>query len=916
MPLTGPGPDGLPESARPHSPGAIPDARLQPPRTTSRLVPRDALLARLLAARRQRCVIIQGPAGSGKTTTLAAWRKALMSLDFDVAWLSLAPEDDEPVRFLDCLRASLVECGAGDARDASLPTGPEAGACAIEERVIMLVQAIVRRQREVVVMLDNLHYLDDAGVFQALQLLLDYAPPTLHFALTSRTAVPLSVSRLRAQGLLAEFDLRDLRFSAGESERFLRERLGDIDGREARALHTLTDGWVAGLQLIAPERRGGTGGTHAELRGAAALNGYFEREVLARLDAADCDLLTRVAACNRVCAPLCAALPGLQEGEAQLAARLRGLARDSLLMLEGEGRHGEPWYRLHPLLREVLLARLRAWPDAVLQAMHRAAWRWFEAAGHVDDAVRHAVEAGEQQVAADMVVDRAQDLMEGGRLKQLAVLMRGLRPCDVQARIALRLVRGHLQLHARELDALAQGLDALEAEPLGARQRYDVVLLRAGLAMQRDDTDAVSAILPALQAIPEGAQAHAFLGRAHVLAWHCMYRGEHARARAVLDDAAGRGATPGQAPAGRCLEGMSLALQGRIVDAERILLDVLHEAEGQGDAGEGVARIAAGLLGETLYELNDLDGACRVLEDRIEGIVRGGIPDIVLRALMVLSSCHWLAGRHAQALARLDQLEDYATRHGLDRPLAYVLGVRLRWHLKRADMDAADAVHGRLLALGARHDHARAGIGAEVHRCAERARADMCMHWNDFDGAVAVLRPLIARTEAAGRGRVVPALHLQLALADQERGRADAARWHALEALRLGHRLGLRRSLLDAAAGVPALLERLLRDDALDPVLAFYAQRLLAEAADIRARRVKLPAASTQGPDAFSERELEVLSLVAQAMPNKKIARILGITPRTVKWHLSKVYGKLGVAERDEAVARMRDYATTHGAAL
>ncbi|MGV3571933.1 MAG: LuxR family transcriptional regulator, partial [Ramlibacter sp.] len=105
----------------------VPSTKLLPPRTTRRLVPRDALIARLLDARRQRCVLVQGPAGSGKTSTLVAWRQALLPLDFDVAWLSLAPEDNDLERFFACLLASLAEVDPRAVREAALLMGRDSG---------------------------------------------------------------------------------------------------------------------------------------------------------------------------------------------------------------------------------------------------------------------------------------------------------------------------------------------------------------------------------------------------------------------------------------------------------------------------------------------------------------------------------------------------------------------------------------------------------------------------------------------------------------------------------------------------------------------------------------------------------------------------------------------------------------------
>lgn len=890
----------------------VASTKLLPPRPSRRLVPRDALQARLLEARRQRCVVVQGPAGSGKTSTLVVWRQALLALDFDVAWLSISAEDSEPTRFFDCLLASIGEIDPEAVREAALVMGRDSDESALEHAVITVVQAISSRPRELVLMFDDVQHLEDARIFQALQWLLDYAPPKLHLTFASRNALPLSFTRLRSQGLVSEFDLRDLRFTFEETERFLREQLGSIAQRDAQVLHELTDGWVAGLQLFAVDLKAKRSVAFArvQVRDPQAFASYFEREVLGHLVPDDLALLTRAAGCNRFCASLCATLTGQPHEVARMASRLAHLDRENLFISQVRSHDRESWYRVHPLLREVLLTHLAALPDPERHALHGMAWRWFDAHGHIDEAVRHAVQAGDVQAAADLVESIASGLLSRGALSQLASLMHRLPAEQVRQRIGLRLLMANMQLYARNLDALTRSLQEMEAgcEALDARQRYGLTLLRGGLALQRDDTNAVLAIQAELEAIPDDADAYAFASRGHVLAWMHMNCGDYTRARAVLADSAARGAGVGRLLVGRSLEGMSYSLEGRMTEAEHRLCEALQAAESDPSVDVGVACVAAGLLSDALYESNELEAAVRLIEPRIDLLERSSIPDAVLRALLVLAHAHWLGGRPLEGLATLERLEDYASRQHLDRLLSHALLLRLRWHLRQGESRLAEDVMARMAELSDRHAGGGLGTAAEIRGNARRARVEWCLHWNDFGAALVLLRPAVARADAAGRGRRAASLHLQIALAERGLGNAEAAQQHLVQALRLGHGLGLMRCLLDLSPAAPGMLEAALAEAALDPVLGFYAQRLLAATVPTQQRANPHPLGGDGSAlDSISEREREVLALVAQAMPNKKIARVLGVTPHTVKWHLRKIYSKLGVAERDEAVARMRD---------
>lgn len=891
----------------------IASTKLQPPRGR-RLMVREALLARLQDARRQRCVLLQGPAGCGKTSLLTTWRQALLSLDFDVAWLSLAAEDDELTRFFDCLLASLAEVAPALVEETARLLGRDSDESAVEHWVITLVQSIASRARELVLIIDDAQHLNDARIVQALQWLLDYAPSNLHLVLGTRSAPPLALARLRAQGALQEFDLRDLRFSADESERFLREQLGSIARRDAQVLHELTDGWAAGLQLFAVDLKARQGAAFArvQVRDPQAFASYFEQEVLGHLAADDLALLTRAASCNRFCASLCAALTGQPHAVARMASQLSRLDSQSMFISQVRGHDHESWYRVHPLLREVLQARLGALPEAERCALHRTAWRWFDTHGHLDEAVRHAVQAGDAAAAADLVESIASELMSRGALSQLAGLMHRLPAEQVDRRTDLRLLQAHLQLYARNLVALEDSLGRLEALRAGmdAHQRYALTLMRGGLALQRDDTGAMLRIRAELEAIPDDAQAYAFAGRGHLLAWMHMNHGDCAQARTVLADSAASGVGPGRLLVGRCLEGMSYALEGRMTEAEQRLRDALQAAEQDPAVDVGVACVAAGLLSDTLYESNELDAAVQLIEPRLELLERTSIPDAVLRALIVLAHAHWLRGRRLEALATQERLEDYASSHSLDRLLSHALLLRLRWHLREDEGLPAQELMLRLAELGERHPRGP-GTAAEIRGNVLRAQVELALHWNDFAAALDLLAPATARAEAAGRWRRAASLRLQMALAEHRLGRAHSAMAHLVAALRTGHRLGLMRCLLDLSPQVQAMLAHARDQAVLDPVLDFYVQRLLAAAAqtqDGAAARAATGAPSQPSLlSSISEREREVLALVAQAMPNKKIARVLGVTPHTVKWHLRKIYGKLGVAERDEAVARMRD---------
>lgn len=923
-------PRPLPKKTRKSLPGealnSVVSTKLFPPRDAGRIFAREHLIARLMEARRFRCISLQGPAGYGKTTTIAAWRRELLTLGFDVAWLTLAPDDNEVSRWLDYLLASFSQVDPAITREAAQLAGRGVDSEAVERTLIALVRSIASRPREIMLVLDDVHLLTDAASHWALQWLLDQAPENLHLVLVSRGAAPVSLSRLRDQKRVFELDFQDLRFSQLETEAFLKAQLGELDRRDAQRLHELTDGWVAGLQLLSIDwgKRRDTAETKAAIRGQIqdqrTFGAYFEREILSRLSKDELSLLEMASICSRFCASLCAALLGRSDDAGDVSSLLTQLVARNVFIMPMETSERETWYRLHPLLGETIRARFTQRKETEQRSVHERAWIWFRDHGHVDEAIRHAVRAGKAPAAADLLEQCGQDLFSRGELRKLIGLVRRLPEKEVQSRTMLRLWMARSQLFARELDACAASLERLQADlPRdNPSAQFTLTLLKATLAVQRDDTDGAMLILPDLLQPPGGIEPAAIGGRNNILSWLYMHRGDYEQARRVQFDAPRQIVesgpllgTPAGSLQGRCLVGLSYALEGQVMQAERVYRDVLYEAEQCGPSCIDPAYLAAALLGEVLYELNDTPAALRLLEDRVDVLERVSIPDSVLRVLVVLSASHWIAGRHLDAFAYLDRLEEYALHLGLDRLLAYSLGEQIHRHLQHDEYEPAKSKLARIAAIEARYPPKSHSASGEIFLIAQRAHIRWDLAVGDYDDAAARLAPLLSASEARGHQQIVATLLLQSAIVDQRCGQRDQAREKALAALRLGHRLGLVRSLLDADPSALDLIRSLSEEEGFDILLGFYVERLCAaQSPPPRGERAQPVADGASNPghhEALSDREVDVVRLLAQALPNKKIARTLGLSPETVKWHLKNIYGKLGVAGRDDAVARMRD---------
>lgn len=895
--------------------------------STRHVVRREAALASLNARPRHGCVTVEAAAGSGKTALLHQWRRDLLEEGIDVAWLKATPADDRPSRFLASLHAGLSMLGAGPGGpgplsvpvsvpvpasvSTSAPVADADGSDAIERSIIDLAARLACWPRPLVWIVDDLHLFEDRRILSAVRLWLDYAPRQVCICLSSRSPIPVSLKSCSARPHLS-LGPDDLRFSVSETEAYLRLRKPTSSPRELHHLHRQTDGWITGLEHLAATRAPCTLGRHtaAVAPDVDFIANYFRREVLTPLGAEDREMLLHCALPNSFCADLCAVLLDQARSPGLIATRLAALERHHRFVHRIDMPGKVQWYRLHPLLRDVLLADLQASRGVRVPQLHRAAWQWLESRGCIDEAIPHAVQAGEAEAAADMLEALSGRMITRGALRHLGSLLTLLPEPVMRSRVPLRLLVVQLRLYGRQLTTVGDDIGDLEqvCTAFTDVQRYALALLKAGLALQRDDMPAVAAMSEVLERPPAGADPLMHVRRANILAWLHMHQGRHDQARHLLDDAGQWENTPDRRLVADSLRGMSLLLEGRVSEADGVLRQVIDEADADVEIDEAIRCVAEGLLCDCRFEANDLEGVGALLDGRLDVLERASLPEAVLRALVAKACACRAAGSPAGAQVLIERLEGYAVTHGLARLSMLASAVRTRWSLADGTIDRSVALLADMSRMVDRLAAAGNDDGAEARLVLTMSQALANLHWHDFTAASSRLAAAESIARSLARWRDLAVIHAMQAWANVSRGQSRQAREHLVSALTWGHRLGLNRSLLDVSDAVVDLLTQLRDAGELDDILSFYAMRLLgSHAGPVGISAVSAdphPEATALG--SFSTREREVLDLIAKSMPNKRIALILGITTHTVKFHLGRIYAKLGVNERQQALQRLR----------
>ncbi len=885
--------------------------KLNLPVPRPRLVGRPRLRVLLDRGLEARLTLISAPAGFGKTTLLGDWLAGLPRPGPAIAWLSLDESDNEPSAFWPHVVAALQ---AGTARiGAHLPDLPSV---LQPDRgfVALLVNQLAGGEVPVVLVLDDLHLVDRADIHEQLGFFVEHLPPHVHVVVSTRADPGLPLARLRVRGELVEIRSADLRFTAEEAAAYLNDvmHLG-LSAADAATLEHKTEGWIAALQLavLSLEGREDTSAFIDAFAGSGRyVVDYLVEEVLERLPGDLREFLMATAVLRRMNASLCDAVTGEPGSGRKMLDRLE---RQNLFLVPLDAHR--QWFRYHHLFADVLRAHLGEAESAALPAIHRRASEWFEAHGERTEAIHHALEARDYQWAADLVELAVFDVQKLRQEHTIRTWMRALPDALVRTRPVLGIAlvgvlasMGEFGELADRLRDVERGLAALASAADGGPQGIVVVdrgqlprvpalveLYRAALAQARGDLPAV--IGHARRVIdlapPDDdlsrASASALLGIAH---WT---EGRLAQARAAWAES-----RDGLMRTGHVADtlGVSIALGdidlalGRLREATGTFEHALGISGGAGGVLRGTADMHTGLA-MMLRERNDLVAARRHLS-LAAGLGEGaGLPQNPYR---------W---RVADALLRQDEGDPDGARDSIDEAVrSYVADFF-------PEVRPVAAVRARILvAQGRLDDGARwqreAGVDADDAPSYRReyehvtlARLLLARHLKgDADAgeaALPLLRRLLAAAGEGGRDGSVIEISILLALASRSDG-SEAALPHLGRALALAAPEGHVRVFVGEGPAMEALLKVAVKRQ----IGADYAKRLLAS---FGAPAPK-PPMHPELIEALSDRELEVLRLLASDLGGPEIARELAISENTMRTHTRNIYEKLGVNNRRAAVSR------------
>lgn len=870
---------------------------------------RDALVDWVTPTRR-RLTVLNAPGGFGKTTLLAECCRRLREDGTPIAWVSV-DDQDEPAVFDTYI---AFACRSAAARAAQGPGKVRSGSSSkassgTESRTGLAMREIAELGGPFVLVFDELERLANPASATLLEFLLKRGPPNLHLAFACRQLPGgVDVASTALEGRAVIVSAEDLRFSRSEVAEFFDRKLSRA---RLDTLISESAGWPLALRISRNEMAtGGRGDTHASQE---FVENWVESRLFAGLAVEDREILLDIGLLTWMDAAL------LDEVLERTDSMLRIKTMSVLVgMLEPVRSEGMDVWRLHPLIREhCVRQRFRETPQR-FRSIHRRIAHALARRGQTAAAMRHAIDAGEPALAGD-ILERA----GGVRLQGWASTVEfqaadnWLTEDVIQGRPRLGLVRclslllsGQTHEAKRRYRSLARILDAVDAdendtvlELAGERcmvegmialyggERFGGEFIQSHLvnvsklaASPRVDrvtrgimeySLCVAGCMTANfgAALEHAARARRYLAKSrHMSVFIDLQQGQiemaqgqpreagalFRRAERIIKESYWMGPEPATL-CGVFLGELSLEMGRSAADAE---LTQVPDTLTTGSSAFQAFAAASGAVVDLRYRDEGVESALAVAEQMLDYVRGAGLPALVRYVAALRISLLTIAGRSSEA-------EKAWARDDLPETTAGCLDLEGQtWR----EMEALACARLRLMNGGARFEEAR--------------------YFADELRAVAAERGL--------RRTLMRALMLSVVLEHRAGNGAESSR-HVETYLRL---------YAETPYAGPLVRER----ETCMPLVADFLESGPDFPGKATARALLESMERTDEPPVptLTDREREVLERI-ELQGDKQIAAALGLSVHGVRYHLRKLFDKLGARTRGEAVRRAREMGLSAG---
>jgi len=869
--------------------------KVTPPRVPRHLLARPRLMAGAEALRDRPVILVQAPAGFGKTSLLAQWRLEHLAHGAVVAWVSAQARDDVQRLVQAFALAVRVAAGRPTFGHTLLDVEPPPGLEGVTSWLAELAHAALN----VVLVVDTAEHLPPASL-EALAYVLRNAPPNLRVVVAARSDTSLDVGDLVDYGHALVVGPAMLCFRLEETIELARGRLGArVDPDTAARLHDVTEGWPLGLQLaltILASAKDLRAEVAAMASHAGEVRDHLVGLLLANLAPADVDFLVRISVLDNLQPALCRAVTGVEDA----AARLEAMGRDTPVFVAAE--HGD-WLRIHTLARDVLRARFEALPDKERKALHKRAAAWHSEHGQLEAAGRHALSAGQASMAYELAERSLYDsIVTRGRQGDVFAWLAHIPQPELDRRPRLLLAAAwSLATSDRHVEAGRLVQRILQHSEVDDPLRCECALILGGAAIFADEPDRFADLHDPWAESPPLQDPLMLRVHANRTAIRALLEGEPALARLRQQRAPG-GHFDGKLAYvnrwGEFIVGLSYLWEGQALLAENLLHPTLAGAESELGRRSAFTCMIAAVLAAAMWERNRPAEAAALLANRLDVLERHGLPETVVLAYRTLARIAISQDEEHRALELYGAMHAVGVARNLPRLRVASLLDQVRLHARRYHADACRTLCAQIDAFLDDPDLAQGRLwrrSVDVLRALAHGYAALAAReWRQ------ALTPL-GRAEDLARGmqqtRFVLEIQALRAWALDQCGEraADAMR----EALDVSRSYGLQRVFADAHPDLEAWMLNAGQVASTAPGAAATPPPAPHPAP---ARETPVPRASAS--TALTPKEREVVALLARNLSNKEIGLAMQVGEETVKWHVKNLFAKLDAGTRKQVVQR------------
>ncbi|PCI34252.1 MAG: hypothetical protein COB54_00190 [Alphaproteobacteria bacterium] len=890
--------------------------KFAPPVLRQALISRTDLMATILGTEAKRLSLISAGAGFGKTTFMASLFQAFGEQGACRAWISLDADEKNEIRFLKYLTTALNNDGIINTDDAEIIL--ESQTHNRTSRVMTaLINEMANNDRHIILFLDDYHLVDGPDVSAIVDYLLSHAPANFRMIISSRTKPSLPLSSLRARNDLQEITDNHLRFSVTETRDFLRVAHHlNLTDKLITAVQSKTEGWVVGLQLVSLILKD-KGHQNDLLQVISSdfrdIMDYLADDVFALQSQEIKTFLVQSSVLDRMNAQVCNRIMGIENSR----EILEQLEDKNLFITPLDEENG--WYRYHHLFQDFLRARLMRQDPDLKKDLTLKASKWFLNYGSATEAVNYALEAQDYELSARLIEKQAINLTTRGQMPLLQDWLTRLPPHIANERYRIPIYLCWALFHMRRPVEAASA--AYKAEEIVRKHAQDNLLsgqqlqniqaelkiLKIGVAIASDDVERAKILC--LDFLASDAIPKAFILGAmyNMLGYVCYALSEFDQAKDALLKARENHIQAG-APYGTvysdCFMGMTESALGQLHLAHALFLqaeELACQDQVPGSSGAANARLYRGCI---LYEWNKTDQARELLEQNIDRVVECSQAEAPIIGLCTYARILQKTGEDDKAWQQLERARKICRDDQLYRLAILTDYEAIRFLLKQDKLAQATA-RASLAAISVdpQPEDFTLQQWDRVLCLKLLIKVRLLMALEDYDHALNLIGHIHRLASTVGRTKRILECLILKALACWNSGQKDQAQLSFGQALKLARPEEFMSLFLDEGEIIGQLLQAAMTHQQSTADIKGYIARLMAGLGNtIIVSSRKASGNSYLLLEELSQRELDVMSLLAAGESNAQIGQNLKIKENTVKWHIKNIFEKLGVNNRTSAV--------------